>query len=116
MSFTVTGTIKTIQDIQTFDAGSAKVTFQLETKEQYNNKYSFELFKGADHVEHVNNFTKYNKVGDEVTVEFNVNTNEWKDKFFTSLSVWKVEKAGQSTEQPTAEQMGDDSDISGLPF
>lgn len=112
MSFKVTGVIKTIQDIQTFDAGSAKVTFQLETQDQYNNLYSFELFKGAEHVQHVNNFNTYNKVGDNVTVEFNINTNEWKDKFFTSLSVWKVEKVGT---QPDMDRYPD-LDMGDLPY
>ena len=46
---------------------------------------------------HLDNFSKYNKIGDSVEVEFNINTFNWKpdadDKIFTSLSCWKVDKA-----------------------
>ena len=66
-----------------------KQSFTLETTEQYNNLYCFELF-GEEKVE---NFNKYNKVGQEVKVDFNVQTNEWKGKYYTSLQAWKVFKA-----------------------
>ena len=110
MSYTVKGLITGIQDIQEFDAGSKKVTFQIDTQDQYNNIYSFELFKGAEHAVHVDNFVKYNKVNDNVSVEFNVKTNEWQGKFYTSLSVWKVEKLDQ-TQNAQNEDVTDD-----LPF
>jgi hypothetical protein len=42
-------------------------------------------------VQHIDNFIKYNKVGDNVRVEWNVRTNEYKGKFFSSLSPWKIE-------------------------
>jgi hypothetical protein len=69
-----------------------KVTFVAETSEEYNNLYAFEIF-GEEKVE---NFNKFNKVGDLVNVEFNVSCNEWQGKYFTSLSAWRVEKAGAS--------------------
>jgi hypothetical protein len=65
-----------------------KQQFIVETNEKYNNLYCFELFGD----EKVNNFNKYNKVGDLVDVDFNVSTNEWKGKYFTTLQVWKVFK------------------------
>jgi hypothetical protein len=66
-----------------------KQSFTLETTEQYNNLYCFELFGD----EKVDNFNKYNSVGQEVKVDFNISTNEWKGKYFTSLQAWKVFKA-----------------------
>lgn len=66
-----------------------KLTFVGETSEEYNNLYAFEVF-GVEKVEQFNN---YNKVGDVVNVEFNVNCNEWKDKYFTTLSAWKINKS-----------------------
>ena len=93
MALEVTGKITKILDLQTgtTQAGSEwkKQSFILETTEQYNNVYCFELF-GEEKVE---NFLKFNKVGNEVKVDFNVNTNEWKGKYFTTLSAWKVFKA-----------------------
>ena len=116
MALEVTGKITKILDLQTgtTQAGSEwkKQSFILETTEQYNNVYCFELFGE----EKVDNFLKFNKVGNEVKVDFNVSTNEWKGKYFTTLSAWKVFKADATTsndvptEQP-AEVVKDD-----LPF
>jgi len=90
-----------------------KQNFVLETTEQYNNLYCFELF-GAEKIE---NFTKYNKVGDSVKVDFNVSTNEWQGKYFTSLQAWKVFKADDNIPSPAvavAQDLAGGND--GLPF
>ena len=54
---------------------------------------------------------KYQKEGDQVKVVFNVQTNEWKDKYFTSLSAWRIEKISGETTATETEEEGDD-----LPF
>ena len=93
MALEVTGKITKILELQTGTTAAGtewkKQSFILETTEQYNNVYCFEVF-GA---EKVDNFLQYNKVGYNVKVDFNVNTNEWKGKYFTSLSAWKIFKA-----------------------
>lgn len=71
-----------------------KLTFTLETSEDYNNLYAFEVF-GA---EKVDNFIKFNKVAQSVDVDFNVSCNEWKGKYFTSLQAWKIFKAEHNEE------------------
>ncbi len=63
-----------------------KQLFLLRTQEQYNNLYCFEIFGDQK----VDNFAKFNKVGQEVTVEFNVNTSEHQGKYYTTLSAWKI--------------------------
>jgi len=97
----VTGKITKVLDVQkgTSKEGKEwqKLIFTLETTEQYNNLYAFEIF-GAEKVE---TFNKFNKVGDDVKVDFNVSTNEWQGKYFTSLQAWKVFKA-DAMEQATA--------------
>lgn len=113
MALEVTGKITKILDLQTGTTQSGsewkKQSFILETTEQYNNVYCFELF-GEEKVE---NFLKFNKLGNEVKVDFNVNTNEWKGKYFTTLSAWKVFKADAGTTTPEqVEEVGNDS----LPF
>ncbi len=113
MSYTVKGKITKIGDIQSFDSGAKKLQFVVETSEQYNNVYAFELFKGADHVQHVENFTKYNKVGDSVSVEFNVQTNEYNEKYYTNLTCWKCEKVDGANSAPTETADEGDQD---LPF
>ncbi len=95
MSYKVKGIIKSISDVETAGTGK-KLSFRIDNGEQYSNLMEFELYKGADYVEHLDNFSKYNKIGDNVEVEFNIKTFNWKpeadNKIFTSLSCWKVEK------------------------
>jgi hypothetical protein len=69
-----------------------KLTFAIDTNEQYNNIVAFEVFGE----EKVDNFLKYNKVGKTVDVEFNLSSNKWKDKYFTSASAWKITNANDT--------------------
>ena len=107
-------TITKVLDIEsgTSKAGKEwkKVTFVGETDQEYNNLYAFEIFQGEGK-DQVDNFNKFNKVGDVVTVEFNVSCREWQGKYFTNLSAWRVEKGSGTAEEAPA---GDDSDD--LPF
>lgn len=106
MSFTIKGKILSIGEVKDFDNGAKAISYQVETSEQYNNFYSFEMYKGADHVEHLDNFLKYNKVGDSVEVEFNVRTNEYQGKYYTSLTSWKCSKEQQETvEEPQEDDL-----------
>jgi len=108
----VTGTITKVLEKQsgTSAAGKewVKLSFLIDTKTEYNNLYCFELFGE----EKVSNFEKYNKIGDNVKVDFNVKTNEWKDKYFTSLDAWKVFKADGETSIPASTE----AEVSDLPF
>jgi len=79
-----------------------KQNFIVTNNEGYDDKkqiFCFEIFGE----EKVQNFNKFNKVGDSVKVDFNISTNEWKDKYFTSLQAWKVFKSEQVTAMPSAE-------------
>ncbi len=118
MSYTGKGKISTVSDIVEVGQGK-KLTFRIDTSDQYNPIWEFELYKGASHLEHLDNFVKYNKVGDEVEVEFNIKTFNWKpeadNKIFTSLSAWKVSKADAGTPTPEAAPV-EASDDSSLPF
>ena len=73
----------------------SKLIFAIEIKEQLKDateikvKNAFEIF-GA---EKVDKFLQYNKVGYNVDVEFNIKSNEYNNKFYTSLNAWKVSKA-----------------------
>ena len=108
------GTITKVLEVEkgTSKAGKEwqKQSFILDTKTEYNSIYCFEMFGE----EKVNQFNQYNKVGDEVEVSFNVSTNEWKGKYFTTLSAWKVFKATAEAQEPapvSADETEDD-----LPF
>lgn len=123
MSYKVKGIIKTISKPETV-GNAKKLFFRIDNGEQYNNIMEFELYKGAEYVDHIDNFTKYNKVGDSVDVEFNIKTFNWKpeseDKIFTSLSCWKVTKA-ESDNLDTNQNFETTTDVNeieedGLPF
>lgn len=105
MSLEITGTI---EKVLTLESGQTKTgsdwqkqNFIVTNNEGYNDQkqiFCFEIFGE----EKVGNFNKYNKVGDVVKVDFNISTNEWKDKYFTSLQAWKVFKAETAPATPQA--------------
>ena len=86
----ITGIITKVLEVQkgTSKAGKdwQKLQFIVETEEEYNNTYCFELF-GEDKI---SDFSKWNKERSKVTVKFNVQNNEWNGKYYTSLSAWNV--------------------------
>lgn len=96
------GTIKSILPVTsgTSKAGKQwkKQSFVIANNDGYEGKeqiFCFELFGE----EKVTNLAKYNKVGDEVLVSFNIGCNEYNNptkglQYFTSLSAWKVVKGG----------------------
>lgn len=119
----ITGKLKTLLPAVggTSKAGKEwkKQEFIVSNNEGYEGKeqiFCFEVF-GEEKVE---NLTKFNKVGDLVTVSFNINTNEWNDKYFTSLSAWlikKVESSGEVPPVPIFEPAGElNEDNDDLPF
>ena len=119
MEYKVKGRITVISEKQMFDTGSGKITFRIDTGEKYNQFWEFELFKNKDYIEHLDNFSKYNKLGDDVEVEFNIKTNSWtnpktnEERLFTSLSCWKVEKV---TDNVTPGESNDATAVNTLPF
>ena len=66
-----------------------KINFVIDTVNQYNPEICFQLF-GTEKVE---NFNKYNKVGQEVEVSFNVSSREFNGKYYHNLDAWKVFKS-----------------------
>lgn len=111
MSLKTRGTITKILPTQTGESAKGewkKTSFVLDTKEEYNNIYCFDIF-GA---EKVDEFLKYNKEGKDVEVDFNVRTNEYNGKYYTSLQAWKVFKS----EPVSAKEQAPDRETSDLPF
>lgn len=88
--FKVTGKVEKILPVVkgTSKTGAEwqKLEFVVKTDDEYNNIYCFEIF-GA---EKVFNFNQENAIGSLVTVQFNVKTNEYKGKYYTSLQAWKI--------------------------
>ena len=87
----ITGTIKTIGELQSGISKSTgkewkKLHFVVETDGEYAKTVAFNLFGG----EKVENFIKYNKVDQKVDVSFDVESREYKGKYYTDLNAWKV--------------------------
>jgi hypothetical protein len=114
MNFEVTGKLEKYLDVQEGKTKSDEVwkkqSFVVKSDESFNNLYCFDLFAKGDKLSNVENLTKYNKVGDSVKVSFNVSTNEYNGKYYTSLNAWRVENSKQ-TESSQPSGGGDD-----LPF
>jgi hypothetical protein len=114
MNFTVKGTIIEIGDIQIFDSGAKKLTLVIDTKEQYNNEYRLDYFKSGEYVKYVDEFAKYNKIGDQVEVEFNFNQKKYNGKYYTNLSLWKITKIADGN--PAPQNQSNVEDDENLPF
>ncbi len=71
-----------------------KQDFLIDTGAEFNSIICFGVFGD----EKVKNLNQYSKVGDTVTVSFNVNCNKWQPeeskpaKYFTSLDAWRIDK------------------------
>ena len=94
---TIKGKIKLFLPIESGVAKSSgkewqKQNFIVSNNDGYEGKeqiFCFEVFGQ----EKIDNLSKFNKEGDEVVVSFNVSTNEWNGKYYTSLSAWLVKKS-----------------------
>ena len=112
----VSGKIEKFLEVQggTSKAGKEwkKQSFLLKSQDEYNNLYCFEVF-GEDKVD---NLTKFNKVGDNVKVLFNVKTNEWRERHFTALEAWRIEKSiAEGSAKEEAPEVKEE-DVEDLPF
>lgn len=92
-----------------------KQTFVVRTNEEYNNLYPIEAFgKSMEQMSKL-------KVGQEVTVNFNINANEYQGKYYVSLGLWKVDVDAdvQEAAKPRAmapQEAAFENDDSNLPF
>ena len=113
--YTVKGRIKTILEVVSgtskADKPWSKQTFIVSNNEGYEGKeqiFAFEVFG----VEKVDKFKQYNKIDDIVEVSFNIQTNEYNGKYYTSLQSWKVQSSTTQEIESTEGTGEDDS----LPF
>lgn len=65
-----------------------------EEGQQYNKRMVFQV-SGPDRIKTMNI-----KVGEFVTVHFDVDAHEWQGKFYNSISAYRVDKQGQQQAQP----------------
>lgn len=93
----INGKIKMIGEIQQFDSGFKKIEFVVTTLENFPQDIKFEITQNK-----VDDFVKYNKIGKDVEVSFNIRGNEYNGKYYVSLQAWKVFGMDKATTAPTA--------------
>jgi len=118
----LTGKIVAIMDVQVLKNDFSKREFVIETDDQYPQMVKLEFTQAKCSV------LDTEKVGNQVTVSFNVRGNKWtnkegKDVYFVSLNAWRLESAGgesfEGAEPPfvtEAAEPPNDSFADDLPF
>jgi hypothetical protein len=120
MSLEIKGKIEKFLDVKTFpkkdkpNENWVTQDYLVRTSDEYNNLYCLNVF-GDENVEKL---TKYNKVGDSVKVQFNVNCREVEGKYYTALSSWRIEKDTNLDTNQHFETVDDvkDNEKDDLPF
>ena len=106
MELKINGTIKLINQLQTWDSGFSKREFVITTKEQYPQDIKFEVVK-----EKAEKFEEFNKVGDEVDVKFNVRGNEYNGNYYVNLQAWYISKVGSGENAQTTQPVASVNDL-----
>jgi hypothetical protein len=87
-NFELTGTLKTLMDLQTFASGFTKREFVMEVKDgKYPQMIKFECVKDKTAI------LDGLSIGDEITVTFDIRGNEFKERYYVNLVAWKLSKA-----------------------
>lgn len=105
MNYKMTGVIATIGEKKTLDNGAVVLDYTVnETSENgYVTPFSFNIYKGAEYAEFVDKFIEFNKVGDQVEVEFNIRGKEYNDRIYNNLSHWRCDKVSAGNELPVSQ-------------
>ena len=116
MELVIKGTIKTIGEVNVVSDKFKKVEFSIETSDQYPKTVAFQITNDK-----IDNFLKYNKVGQSVEVKFNAESKEYNGRFFTNLTAWRVQNLATNAQaQNTAPALPTQNEVvveeSDLPF
>ena len=105
--YKVKGTITAIGEKKVLDNGAVVLDYVVsETSENgYVTPFSFNIYKSAEYAEFVDKFIEFNKVGDEVEVEFSIRGKEYNGRIYNSLSHWRCDKV---TDAPVPTVIADD--------
>ena len=123
--YEASGTIKLINDTQTFPSGFSKREFVITTEhDKYPQDLKFEVVK--DRCDMLDQYS----VGQKVQLNFDIRGNEYKDRYYVNLSCWKIQAAeggedggapapaasGSSSEPSAAELRKEDDFDDDIPF
>lgn len=97
--YEATGTIKLIDEVQTFGSGFTKREFVVTTEhDKYPQDLKFEVVK--DKCALLDGF----EAGQKVVVIFDIRGNEYKGRYYVNLSAWKIQAADGSAPAPARNQ------------
>lgn len=105
----VSGKIKLIGELQKFDSGFTKREFVVTTPGEYPQDISFTMTKNHE-------VLKAYKVGQEVTVHFNLRGREFNGKYYNDLQCWKIEEGFEKNKSNIPVDQKDPVDEDSLPF
>ena len=86
MAYELTGTVKQIGELQTFDSGFTKQEFVVTTEEDTKYPQDIKLEFVKDKCSLLDSIS----VGDSVEVSFDLRGNEYNEKFYVNLNAWKI--------------------------
>lgn len=97
-SFELTGTLKVLEDTQTFASGFSKREFVIEVPDgKYPQMVKFETVR--DKIDLLSDL----QIGDELKVTFDIRGNEYKGRYYVNLNAWKIESPGRSSSTSSLE-------------
>ena len=121
--YEASGTIKLINETQTFPSGFSKREFVITTEhDKYPQDLKFEVVK--DRCDMLDQF----EVGQKVQLNFDIRGNEYKDRYYVNLSCWKIQAAeggdgggapaaAASSSEPSAAELRKEDDFDDdIPF
>lgn len=111
----VIGKITVIQDVESGESKTsgkawAKVVFVIETEGEYPKTVAFTVF-GA---EKVDKFLQFKKVGQRVEVSFDIQSREYKGKYYTDANAWNTWNLDEELQNSAPVEVADEEDD--LPF
>ena len=86
MSYELTGTVKKIMDLMTFNSGFTKREFVVTTEDKFPQDIKISCLK--EKTDLLNNLSE----GERVKVHFDIRGNEYKERFYVDLVTWKIEQ------------------------
>jgi len=88
-SFEITGTLKVLEDTQTFASGFSKREFVIEVPDgKYPQMVKFDTLK-----EKISLLDSVS-IGDELKVTFDIRGREYNGKYYVNLNAWKIDSSG----------------------
>ena len=97
-NFELEGTVKAINEVQTFASGFSKREFVVEVEDgRFPQMIKFECVKDKT------SLTDGVHTGDQVKVTFDIRGNEYNGRYYVNLNAWKLEKVGGGADAPASE-------------